>query len=98
VGDFNDPLTFLGLFLGGAPNDFTRWRDGIYDEEMRAAEEATDREGRLRHLAAAEERLLQAMPIIPLYFETHKRRVASRVQGWRPNALDYHLYQNVRLR
>jgi oligopeptide transport system substrate-binding protein len=97
VGDFNDPLTFLGLFCGNAPNNFTRWRDAAYDGEMRAAEEAADRKERLYHLAAAEERLLQELPIIPLYFETHKRRVAARVQGWRANLLDYHLYRNVRL-
>ncbi|MDR3117169.1 MAG: peptide ABC transporter substrate-binding protein [Puniceicoccales bacterium] len=98
VGDFNDPLTFLGLFVGDSPNNFVRWRDEAYDGEMRAAEEEEDRGERLRHLESAEDRLLREMPIIPLYFETHKRRVAERVRGWRPNLLDYHLYQNVRLR
>jgi oligopeptide transport system substrate-binding protein len=97
MGDYNDPTTFLGLFCGDAPNNFSRWQDGNFDQSMLAAEMARDGEERLGHIAAAEECLIGAMPIIPLYFETHKHRVARRVHGWQPNLLDYHLYQNVRL-
>jgi oligopeptide transport system substrate-binding protein len=97
VGDFNDPVTFLELFQSDATNNFTRWENAAYDNLLaRAATPVTQKE-RFSILHEAEEILLKDLPILPLYFEPYRRLVAPRVEGWIPNLLDYHLYQNVRL-
>jgi oligopeptide transport system substrate-binding protein len=97
IGDYNDPTTFLDLFRSGSANNFTRWRSAAYDRELNRAEGETDPALRRSHFQRAEAILLKETPIIPLYFETAKHRVARRVSGWNANLLDYHLYQNVRL-
>jgi oligopeptide transport system substrate-binding protein len=93
IGDFDDPTAFLDLFRTGAVNNFTRWGSADYDGALDAAER--DPERRKRYLKKAEEILLDSVPIIALYFETGKHRVSPRVVGWKPNLLDYHLYQNL---
>ncbi|MDR2677161.1 MAG: peptide ABC transporter substrate-binding protein [Puniceicoccales bacterium] len=97
VGDFNDPATFLELFQSGATNNFTRWENAAYDSLLAQATVPMDQRERLSILHEAEEILLKNMPILPLYFEPYRRLVASRVSGWTPNLLDYHLYQNIHL-
>ncbi len=49
-----------------------------------------------RSLAAAERRMLDQVPVIPLYFYVSKHLVAPRVQGWRDNLLDYHYSKDLR--
>jgi oligopeptide transport system substrate-binding protein len=97
VGDFNDPITFLELFQSGAANNFTRWENAAYDNLLAQAATVTDQQERFYILHEAEEILLGDLPILPLYFEPYRRLVAPHVEGWIPNLLDYHLYQNIRL-
>jgi oligopeptide transport system substrate-binding protein len=97
IGDYDDPTTFLNIFRSGCVNNFCRWSNGCYDAEMEAADGELDPAKRRRHLQNAEAILLGDVPIIPLYYETNRHRVAKRVSGWNANKLDYHLWQNVRL-
>jgi oligopeptide transport system substrate-binding protein len=95
MGDYNDPLTFLELFRSGSENNFVRWQNTGYDSAMERAERALNPKERLRRLAAAEAILLREVPIIPLYFECNRHRIAPKMRGWKANVLDYHLYQDL---
>ena len=43
----------------------------------------------------AESLLLQAAPVIPIYYYTHVFLMQPSVQGWYPNLLDHHPYKYV---
>ncbi len=72
-GDYNDPITFLDLFMtapadGGGNND-TGFSSRRYDELVEQAKTEDDPARRNRFLHEAEEILIgQQMPIIPLYY------------------------------
>lgn len=69
IGDYNDPNTFLDLFLSDNPNNRTGWRNPKYDETLRRANEELDPSKRQTLLYEAESLLVeQEAPVIPLFF------------------------------
>jgi oligopeptide transport system substrate-binding protein len=68
IGDYNDPNTFLDLFLSDNPNNRTGWRSGRYDEMLRRANAEPNPARRQDLLQAAEAFLLEEAPVIPLFF------------------------------
>ena len=48
-------------------------------------------------LEAAERRLLEEMPIMPIYYYVSKHLVKPRVRGWQDNLLDYHYSKDLEL-
>ena len=91
IGDFNDPSNFLDLFLTGSGGNRTGFSDARYDRDVRenalAAKTSAER-GRI--LRAAEERLLQQAPIIPIYHYVSRAMVKPWVKGFTRNVLDWH--------
>jgi oligopeptide transport system substrate-binding protein len=87
VGDYVDPLTFLGLWQSEAGNNLAGWKNAEYDALL---SEAALSENRMKTLAEAEGLLVQEVPVIPLYYGTTQFLKDARVQGWYPNLLDQH--------
>ena len=92
VGDYNDPNTFLDLFLSDGGNNRTGWRDPAYDGLVNRANATMDRTRRFQLLAEAEARLLRdGAPIVPLYsYVGFYALDTNRVAGVHPNLLDEH--------
>lgn len=68
VGDYNDPNTFLDLFLSNNGNNRTGWKNPLYDELLRDANKERDRSRRAELLQQAEAILIRdEVPIIPMY-------------------------------
>jgi oligopeptide transport system substrate-binding protein len=69
VGDYNDPNTFLDLFMSDNPNNRTGWRNAAYDDTLRRANAETDPRRRQTLLREAESILVERdLPVIPLFF------------------------------
>jgi oligopeptide transport system substrate-binding protein len=94
VGDYVDPLTFLGLWVSTAGNNLAGWDRQDYDEHLQQA--ALAGEQRLELLAEAEAMLLEDLPILPLYFGATQYLKDPRVEGWHANLLDWHPLRAVR--
>jgi len=87
VGDYVDPLTFLGLWETGASNNLAGWSNPDYDRLLKDAPDALTREDALKQ---AETLLLEDQVMIPLYFGTTQYLKDPRVQNWHSNLLDQH--------
>lgn len=84
VGDFDDPYAYLLQFGADAGDiNFSRWRDGAYQDVLRAALMNPDTHERSAQLAQAEMIFLNAGPETPVFIESTKALVSPRVQGWR---------------
>ena len=67
LAEYNDPMSFLDLWVsGGALND-AGWVDNQYDSFIRQALAEPSHEGRQQQMAKAEQRLLEELPVIPLF-------------------------------
>jgi len=88
VGDYIDPLTFLGLWVSDAGNNLAGWKNESYDQKI--LDSARAGASRLEVLADAEAVLLEELPVIPLYFGATQYLIDPRVKGWEANLLDWH--------
>lgn len=90
IADYDDAGSFLDLFATGSPLNWSGYANGAYDRLLAEASAATDSERRIALRREAEARLLDAVPIVPLYYYTSKHLVSPRLRGFEPNPLDRH--------
>lgn len=82
---FTSDINGCGRVLpdGGVRTSITRWVDADYDALVSAAYKATDKDERAEYLAAAEKKLAEAMPIMPILFNqtaTYKSKDISGIK------------------
>ncbi|MDF9831856.1 oligopeptide transport system substrate-binding protein [Ereboglobus sp. PH5-5] len=95
VGDFNDPITFLDMFVTNGGQNQTHWSNAEYDRLIAEAGRASDREKRFELYQRAEKILLDEAPIAPIFFGTRSYLISPRVKNWVPSLLGIHRYQKV---
>ena len=92
IGDYNDPNTFLDMFMSENGNNRTGWKNPRYDELMRKGNGEINKALRAKTLAEAETLLIaDEMPIIPVYFYVGVNFFdSSKIGGVYNNLLDEH--------
>jgi len=90
IADYADPSSFLDIWRGDSGNNDTGWSNSDYDSLLFTAERTADQPARNALYQKAEALLLDAAPIIPIYYYTHVFLIQPSVHGWFPNALDHH--------
>jgi oligopeptide transport system substrate-binding protein len=97
ISDYNDPNSFLDLWITGGGNNQTGWSKPQYDRLIAEAGQTADQAARYQAFQRAEAILLDDAPILPVYFYTHAFLIRPGVKGWYPTILDHHPYKYVRL-
>jgi oligopeptide transport system substrate-binding protein len=98
IGDYVDPNNFLDLYLSDGGNNNTGFSDPVYDEMiLERAPQAKTREERFRIFHEAETRLMEEMPIIPVYTYASKHLKHPSVKGLPPNLMDFVNFKTIRL-
>ena len=89
IGDYNDPNTFLDMFMSNNGNNRTGWSNARYDALVREANAQVDRPARARLLQQAEVLLVREdAPIVPLYYYAGIQYYdPNRIKGIFPNVL-----------
>ncbi len=92
VADYNDPNTFLNMFVSGDGNNRTGWSNPEYDALIGAAAREADSARRFALFAQAESILVGGeAAICPLYFYVGIQFYdPERLGGIEPNLLDEH--------
>lgn len=98
VGDYNDPNTFLDMFLSPSGNNRTGWKNPRYDGLLHEANLQTDLKKRAAILREAELILVaEEAPIVPLYFYAGFNCYdTNKITGIWENLLDEHPMQFLR--
>ncbi len=89
-GDFLDPATFVELWRSGGGNNCTGWGSAACDAALIAARNSGSADERRAHLRRAEQLMLEAQPVIPLYWSERTYLKSPVVSGWHPLLLDNH--------
>jgi len=98
IGDYVDPNSFLDMWVTDGGNNRTGWGDPRYDAlVLQCAPAALEREARYRCFRDAEALLLEAMPVIPIFFSTRNYLRQPSVRGLPANLLGYPLFKRVYL-
>ena len=95
IPDVADAADLLADFATGAPRNYPQWSDARYDALLAAAAHTSDAAQRLALLAAAEARLTEECPVVPLYFNAKNFLLRPTVRGWQEDPLWTRFYKDV---
>ncbi len=97
VGDYDDPNTFLDMFVTGGGNNDCGFANPAYDKYIADAERELDPKKRFDILRAAEHMLVsEEAPVCPLYFYVGIQFYnGNRLGGIAANLLDEHPLQRM---
>ena len=79
--DYNDPMTFMDLWVTGGGNNHTSWSNAEYDSLIKAAQVEGDAAKRTEMLVQAEKILAAESPIGPIYYRTRDYVCSDKVKG-----------------
>ncbi len=97
IGDYDDPNTYLDMYLTGGGNNQTGWSNATYDKLIAQAAATSDPAARFALFQQAEKLLLDEAPIAPVLFGARVQLVRPEVQNWRGNLLGVRRYQTLTL-
>ena len=96
IGDYFDPMAFLGLFASDSSYNIANFSDEEFDALLRQAENTSDAVSRKAILLQAEQVLLDSGAVIPMStaFATNFVR-KDMITGWEANPLDIHPFKAI---
>src|SRR6056297_731719 len=97
IGDYQDPNTFLDMFLSGAAMNGGNFSNERYDELINQAARMPAGEERFEVLQEAESIFIeQEQAVIPIYHYTTNNMIdLDEWGGWYVNTMDYHPPKNI---
>jgi len=92
IGDYNDPQTFIDMFVTDGGNNLTGWSDPQYDQMLQTSENTADPAQRMQILQNMEKILVEdQVPIVPVYFFVGMSLYyPDKLGGFEPNFVDDH--------
>lgn len=96
--DLRDPLNFLETFTSTSPLNATGFADAEFDDLLAQSQRSADATARGALLDRAEQRLLDAHAIVPLYHYASRHLVDPRLDGFHAHPLDHHPTRFLRWR
>ena len=95
IADYNDPMSFLDMWLTGGGNNDAQYSNPDYDALIQQAKAATDPAQRMELMHQAENMLVgQDWVVNPLYFYTQKYMLADGIQGMYYTPLGYFFFDH----
>lgn len=97
IGDYNDPNTFLDMFMTDNGNNRCGFANKAYDAILEKASKEQDTAKRLALFDQAEAILMDEVPVMPIYIYTRTYLLKPEVQGFYANVEDIHPLKFVKL-
>lgn len=93
ISDYNDPMSFLDMWLTGGGNNDAQYANADYDAKIQEAKNTTDPAARMQLMHEAENIIMgQDWALNPLYFYTQKYMLSDRVGGMFYTPLGYFFF------
>jgi oligopeptide transport system substrate-binding protein len=87
IADYNDPMTFLDMWVTGNGQNNSGYANPEYDKFIASAKVEADPAKRTEYLHKAEDLLMQDLPIVPIYFYTNIICADPTVKGFNKSPL-----------
>lgn len=89
VGDFEDPMTMIDLWVTDASNNNPGYSNPEFDDLISSAKAPTDAKQRMDDMKKAEKILMEDLPIMPVYFTKMQYTVKPNIKNVYNTKLDY---------
>jgi len=97
IGDYNDPMTFLGIWTSESGNNDTGWENEAYEKLLADARASSDPAKREELLQRAEQILVERGPVIPLYEYSNQMLLSDSVEGFAEHNRNIHQLKDFSL-
>ena len=94
IGDYNDPTTFLNLWLEKSTMNQSAWKNPHYDALIDKASDLNYSKERFTIFAEAEKILMEESPLLPIFFYKRASLQDPRIENWESNILNVRNYRN----
>lgn len=95
IGDYNDPMTFLDMWVTASGQNNAGYSNEEYDSLIAQAKSEQDGEKRTELLRKAEDILMDDMAIIPIYYYTNIVCANDNVKGYVKSPLGSMLFRQA---
>ena len=92
LADYNDPISFLDMWVTDGGNNDAQWSNTEYDKLISEIKASTSQEERFEKMHEAEKILGEEMPVIPLYYYTDLMLVSEKLEGFYTSPLGYKFF------
>ena len=92
ITDYNDPITFLDMWITTSGNNDAQYNNSEYDALIAKAKATVDVTERMSIMHEAEDMLMAEHVVAPIYFYTQPYMVADDLQGWYYTPLGYFFF------
>lgn len=89
IGDYNDPMTFLDMWLSESTQNNTNFKNAEYDRLIKEAKSTADQKIRMTNMHEAEKIFLDEMPAVPIYYYVSVFLESPSLQGHRVDPLAF---------
>ena len=69
IGDYDDPMTFMDLYLSDSPFNNSFFENEEYDRLIKEAQTTSDLQKRMQNMQKAEKILIEQAATVPVYFQ-----------------------------
>jgi len=97
LADYNDPISFLDMWVTDGGNNDANWSNAEYDALVKTVKSSSDQEERYAAMHDAEAILAAEMPIIPIYYYTDIYLKSDSLEGFyaSPLGFKYFMYTSI---
>jgi len=81
IGDYSDPMTYMGMFITGSPMNYSNWNVAEYDALLEAAKTQAPAD-RFATLYEAHDMVMEGSAYMPIYYYTDPIMVSENVSDW----------------
>ncbi|RDY31961.1 peptide ABC transporter substrate-binding protein [Lachnotalea glycerini] len=92
LADYNDPISFLDMWVSGGGNNDAKFSNEEYDKLIQEVKTTTDNNERYTKMHEAEKILGEEMPIIPIYYYTDPYLQSDSLRGVYTAPLGYKFF------
>ncbi|KLI20198.1 peptide ABC transporter substrate-binding protein [Brachyspira hyodysenteriae] len=97
IADYNDPMSFLGVFLSYSIQNNGGYSNKAYDDKLKLAMSTIDQDIRMKAMHEAEDILMEDMGLIPLYFYTDPIMISKKLSDVIFDPLGAHKFYYAKL-
>ena len=93
IADYNDPMSFIDMWMTGGGNNDAQYANPAYDELVKAAKDSSDQAERMSLMHQAEDILIGEDSVLaPIYFYTQPYMINPAIEGMYYTPLGYFFF------
>ncbi len=97
LADYNDPITFLDMWITDGGNNDAQWSNKEYDELISKVKKSSDVEERMELMHQAEKIIFDEWMLAPIYYYVDTYMLSEKVEGFysTPLGFKYFMYTSI---